>query len=464
MAPKAQTRKRKQPRKLPTVTALQPLDRVAAGIDVGAAEVWVAVPTEAATPAVRVFATFTSDLHAAADWLGACGVTTVAMESTGIYWLPLYEILEARGLDVQLVHAAQTKHVTGRKSDLLDCQWIQQLHSYGLLRASFRPSEEICTLRSLVRHRTTLLQGRAVQIQHMQKALHLMNLQLTNVLRDITGQTGLQILRAIVAGERDPQVLARFRDRRCAKSASEIAKSLTGHYKSEHVFALQQALELYDVYNQKVAACDEQIAACCASFAPQVDVQQHPLPPPARERRSKNSPPFDLRTHLYQLAGVDLTAIDGIDALGAQTLLAEIGLDMSPWPTVKHFASWLGLAPQHNSSGGKLLSSRTKKTQNRAAAVLRLAALSVNRSDSALGAFYRRIRSKHGAPKAITATAHKLARIVYTMLKTRTPYHDPGAAYYEEHYQQRLVNNLTRKAKKLGLQLVPLSEGATTAT
>jgi transposase len=452
----SQARKRSQGVKPPPVENLQQLNLNAAGIDVGAAEIWVAVPAERATPSVRVFETFTADLQCAAAWLIECGVTTVAMESTGIYWIPLYEILEARGVEVQLVHATQTKHVTGRKSDLVDCQWIQQLHTYGLLRPSFRPTAEICALRSLVRHRETLLQGRAVQIQHMQKALHLMNLQLTNVLTDITGQTGLQIIRAIVAGERDPQVLAHYRHGCCAKSEREIAKSLEGHYQPEHLFVLQQALELYEVYSQKLAACDEQIEAYCATFVPQVDVQQHPLPPPQRERRSKNSPAFDLRTHLYQMAGVDLTAIPGIDVLTAQTLLAEIGLDMSRWPTVKQFSAWLRLAPQHEVSGGKLLRQRTKPTQNRAAAALRLAAQSVSRSDSALGAFYRRLRSKHGAPKAITATAHKLARIVYSLLKERTPYHEMGADAYEHQYQQRVLNNLKRKAKKLGMELVPL--------
>lgn len=271
------------------VEMLSHLNVNAAGIDVGAAEIWVAVPVERATPSVRVFKTFTADLQAAAAWLLACGVTTVAMESTGIYWIPLYEILEAQGLQVHLVHAMQTKHVTGRKSDLLDCQWIQQLHSYGLLQPSFRPRADICTLRSFVRHRETLLQGRAVQIQHMQKALHLLNLQLTNVLTDITGQTGLQIIRAIVAGERDPQRLARYRHGRCAKSEATIAKSWQGHYQPEHLFVLQQALELYDVYNQKLWDCDAQIEAYWATFAPQVDVQQHPLPPPQRAALKEQS-------------------------------------------------------------------------------------------------------------------------------------------------------------------------------
>ncbi|MDQ4078267.1 MAG: IS110 family transposase [Chloroflexota bacterium] len=456
-----QPRRTRTPTPLPTVDCLQQLNLHAAGVDVGAAEIWVAVPAGRSAEAVRVFGTFTMDLQAIADWLEACGVETVAMESTGIYWIPLYEILEARGLAVQLVNAKQVKNVTGRKSDLLDCQWIQQLHTYGLLSASFRPPEEICALRSLVRHRETLLQARAVHIQHMQKALHLMNLQLTNVLTDITGQTGLQIIRAIVAGEHDPHVLARYRHVCCAKSEADIAKALEGHYKSEHLFVLQQALELYDVYSEKVAACDAQIEQCYTAFESQVDPAQPPLPPAPRKRRSKNTPTFDLRHQLYQLTGVDLTAIDGIDVLTAQTIVAEVGLDMSRWPTVKHFASWLGLAPQHDMSGGKLLRQRTKRTQNRAATALRLAAQSVSRSQSAVGAFYRRIRAKHGPAKAVTATAHKLARIIYTMLRDRTPYHDLGADYYDDQAKQRAINNLKRRAKQLGLEVVPAPGSAT---
>jgi transposase len=442
--------------KLPRVESLKQLNLHAAGVDIGATEIWIAVPETSSTESVRVFGTWTAELKAAAEWLQACGVKSVAMESTGIYWLPFYEILEARGFEVKLVNARQSKHVTGRKSDLLDCQWLQQLHTYGLLRGSFRPTEEICALRSLVRHRTALLQARAVEIQHMQKALLQMNVQLTTVLTDLTGETGMQIIRAIVAGERDPHTLARFRNVRCAKSEEEIAHALEGNYKSEHLFVLQQALELYDVFTQKLAACDQQLEQTYAACEARVDPADQPLPEVPATSRSKNAPPFDLRTQLYQLAGVDLTRIDGIDVLTAQIVLAEVGRDMSRWPTVKQFTSWLGLAPQHDISGGKLLRTRTKQTKNRATTALRMAAMSLSRSESALGVFYRRVRAKHGTPKAITATAHKLARIIYIMLRDQVPYQALSAATAEAHHKQRAVAALKRQAKKLGLDVVPL--------
>jgi len=449
-------KKKKRQLKVVDLDALEQINLNAAGIDIGAEEIYVAVPKGRDEETVRVFPTFTADLQRLADWLEACGIETVAMESTGIYWIPLYEILEARGFDVNLVNARHVKNVSGRKSDVLDCQWLQQLHTYGLLQPSFRPPERICAIRSLVRHREMLIQYRAAHIQHMQKALHLMNIQLTNVLSDITGVTGMKIIRAIVAGERNREVLASYRDKRCAKSKLEIAKSLEGNYRREHMFALQQAVELYDFYAQQLQACDAELEAMYSEFEPP-DQPGTPPPDPRTSKRRKNQPYFDLAQALYRLTGVDLTAVDGLDTLTVQTILSEIGTDMSAWPTVKHFTSWLRLSPNNQVTGGKVKRRGTQPTQNRASTAFRVAAQSLARSDSARGAFYRRMRAKHGAPKAITATAHKLARTVYFMLKRREPYRDPGADYYEEQYQARTVRNLQRRAAKLGMRLEPIA-------
>ena len=428
----------------------------AAGLDIGSAEIWVCVPADRDPQPVRAFGTFTPDLAALADWLRACGIETVAMESTGVYWIPAYELLEARGFKVYLVNARHLKNVPGRKSDVQDCQWIQQLHSFGLLSGSFRPEAEMCALRAYLRHRATLVEHRAAHIQHMQKALHQMNVQLTQVLSDITGETGLQIIRAIVAGERDPLKLAQYRDRRCAHSPADIAKALTGHYRAEHVFALQQALALYDFYTTQIQACDAEIERHYSALKPVLDVAQHPLPPSRKTNtHSKNAPAFDVRTHLYQLTGVDLTAIDGLNEATAQTILSEIGTDMSKWPTEKHFCSWLHLAPHNDISGGKVLRSRILKGQNRAAQALRLAAQAVGRTNTALGAYYRRMRAKFGPERAIVATAHKLARIVYHLLKNREPYQDIGREEYEQREREREVAQLQRKAAKLGFTLTP---------
>lgn len=442
-------------KKVTDLDALEQINLHAAGIDIGAEEIYVAVPTGRAAASVRSFLTFTADLQDLAAWLKACGIETVALESTGVYWIPLYEILESHGFEVYLVNARHIKNVSGRKSDVLDCQWIQQLHTYGLLQASFRPPAQICALRSVVRHRDMLIKYRSAHIQHMQKALNLMNVRLTNVLSDITGVTGLKIIRAIVAGERNPHVLARYRDGRCAKSETEIAKSLEGHYQREHLFALQQALELYDFYAQQLHACDRELEALYQEF----DLPDEPgTPPPAPRttQRRKNQPHFDLAQALYRLTAVDLTQVDGLDALTVQDILSEIGTDMRPWPTVKHFASWLRLAPNNKVTGGQVRQRGTQPSQNRANTAFRVAAQSLARSHCALGAFYRRIRARHGGPKAVTATAHKLARIVYFMLKQRQPYHDPGADYYDEQYRRRTIRSLQRRASKLGLRLEPI--------
>ncbi len=432
---------------------LQHLNLNAAGIDIGATAHFVAVPPDRDPQPVRQFATFTADLHRLADWLTECGVETVVMESTGVYWIPLFELLEERDFTVLLVNARHVKNVSGRKSDVLDCQWLQQLHTYGLLSGAFRPADEIVVLRSYLRQRTTLVQGASAHIQHMQKALQQMNILLHQVVADITGVTGMTILRAILAGERDPQVLAQSRDPRCKNSAEVIAQSLVGNYRAEHLFALQQAVTLYEVYQAQIVACDEQIDRSLATFTP---VTVEPPPTPAKPRQRSGNPfHFDAHAQLYRMTGVNLTRIDGIESVTALTVLGEIGTDMSRWKTVKHFTSWLGLCPGTKVSGGRVLGSKTKPTANRAATALRLAAGSLWRSRSALGAYLRRMSARLGKPQAVTATAHKLARLVYSMLKHGTEYVDVGQDYYERQYRERVVQNLTRRAKELGLVLVP---------
>lgn len=436
--------------------SLTQLNLNAAGLDIGASEIYACVPSGRDELSVRAFATFTIDLRALADWLKQCGVTTVAMESTGVYWIPIFQILEQRGFEVYLVNAQFVKNVTGRKTDVLDCQWIQQLHTYGLLHTSFRPDDQTCALRALVRHRDMLLRYRASHIQHIQKALEQMNLKLNRVLTDVTGVTGLRILRDIIAGVHDPEQLAKHRDWRCGKTQAEIAKSLTGDYRPEHLFTLQQSVELYDLYTLKLQACDEEIEQHLAAFAPQVNLDEHPLPPPTRRpsNRPKNHPRNDLRPSLYQLAGVDLTQIDGLDVATVQTILSEIGTDMSRWKTVKHFTSWLGLCPHNAKTGGRVIRTQTKPTNNRANLAFRQASASLGHSKSALGDFYRRMRTKLGTPKAVVAAAHKLARIVYYMLKERVPFAAVPPEQATAQYRELALRQLERKAQKLGARLV----------
>jgi transposase len=450
-------RKRKAAvRDIPQMEALKQINYNAAGLDIGDAEIYVAVPDGRDEVSVRVFETFTVELYALADWLESCGVDTVALESTGVYWIPTYDILEARGFEVYLVNARHIKNVSGRKTDILDCQWIQQLHTYGLLQASFRPEEESRAVRALVRHRENLLQSMTREIQHMQKALQQMNVKLTNVITDITGLTGMRIIRDIVSGERDPRRLAAHRNVHCAKSEEEIAKALHGHYKPEHVFELKQALAAYDFYQTQIKECDAEVEKLYADLKPRSGDPDKPLPPQKRKRSkvSKNTPDFDLRRYLYRWAGVDLTRIDGPDALTIQKVLTETGVDMSPWPTVKHFTSWLGLCPHNAKTGGKVIKRSTKKTQNRAAAALRMAAQSLSHSKSALGNHHRKMRARLGGPEAVTATAHKLARIIYAMLKNQTEYVAPDPDDYEEQVRQRAIKRLKRSAKNLGFELV----------
>ena len=422
-----------------------------AGIDIGSAAHFVAVPPDRDDEPVREFASFTTDLHRLADWLDACGVDTVAMESTGVYWIPLYELLESRGFTVFLVNARHVKNVSGRKSDVLDCQWLQQLMSFGLLRGAFRPAEQVCVLRSLSRQRTMLLRSQGRFVQHMQKALTQMNIQLANVISDVVGETGQKILRAIVAGERDGLALAKLRNARIRASEDEIAKSLQGSWRAEHLFALKQALDAFDFCGTQLAECDAQIQAQLQALHVREDE-----PAQGKKRgRARNAPKFDLRTQLFQMCGVDLTRIDGIDVTTALVVVSEVGADMGKFPSDKHFASWLGLCPGTKITGGKVMSGKTKRCANRAAQALRLAAAALRSSQSALGAYYRRMCARMDKPKAVTAAAHKLARLIYAMLTHGQEYTDRGQDYFEERYRQRVLHNLAQKAKAMGMQLVP---------
>lgn len=451
-------RRTPKPRRSPA--ALERLHPNAAGIDCGSAEHFVAVPPDRDPNPVQSFPTFTGDLHRLADWLAACRITHVAMEATGVYWIPIFEILDARGFQVILVNARHVKNLPGRKSDVSDCEWLRDLHILGLLRGSFRPADGMVALRGYLRHRTTLIQSAGALVQRMQKALVQMNLQLPLVVSDITGVTGLRILRDIVAGERDPQRLAQHRDRRCHATESEIVAAMTGNYRAEHLFALQQNLELFDSYQRQLQACDGAIEAQLSALAAAT-----PPPPatlPAGRRRQKpraNEPQFDIRTPLHQLTHVDLSQIDGIGPYNALRVISEIGTDMTRWPTEKHFTSWLTLAPQNKISGGRLLSSRTQPSANRAAAIFRLAAVTLGRTQTALGAFYRRVAFRVGKAKAITATARKLAILVYRTLKHQLVYVDPGADAYNAQDRTRLVRRLRHRAEHLGYGLVNLSTG-----
>lgn len=427
----------------------------AAGIDVGNSAHYVAVRPDRDPEPVRRFECFTADLYRLADWLESCGVKTVAMQSTGVYWIPLYEILEEHGFEVYLVNARHTKNLPGRKSDVQESQWLLKLHTYGLLNNSFQPTAAIRVLRTYWRQRAEHVSGAATCIQRMQKALTQMNLQLANVISDLSGVTGQAIVRAIVAGERNPQKLAELSHPRIEASREEVAKSLEGNWRPELVFVLRQEVEMYDTYQWRITECDQQLQKHLASFANTVSPQSPEAEPRGKKKAkpTKNAPRFNLGSELQRITGVDLTRIDGIDVMVAQTLLSEVGLDMSRWNTEAHFSSWLGLCPDNRISGDKLLGKGTRHVVNRAATALRLAARNLIRSRSYLGAQYRRLRTKLGAPKAITAMAHRLARLVYRMLKYGQRYVDKGTEYYENRYRQQQIHLLQKKAAKLGLQI-----------
>jgi transposase len=437
----------------PTLHCLQPN---AAGVDVGATQIYVSVPPDRDTQSVRCFATFTEDLHAAADWLQGCRIDSVAMESTGVYWIPFFQLLEARGFKVFLVNARHVKNVPGRKTDVEDCQWLQYLHTVGLLRASFRPEQDVCNVRSVLRHRDSLVQMASVHIQHMQKALDQMNLQLHHVISDITGLTGTAIIDAILQGERDPVKLAGLRDGRIKATEQTIAKSLVGDYRREHLFTLRQSLAAFRHYQQLIAACDVEIQHYLQKFESRVDTTALPLEKPKDlHKPRRNELRFDLRGELYRIFGVDLTQIPGINALTAHTMLAEVGPDLSRFANPAAFASWLGLCPDNRISGGKVLSVQTRVVKNRVAAALRMASQSLHRSQSFLGDYYRRMRAKLGTPKAITATAHKLARIIFHLLSTRQAYDESIFSQHELQHRHRKELRLRNHARKLGFDLIP---------
>lgn len=462
----------KSRRTAPPRTTASILDRVnpdAAGIDCGASEHYVAVPPDRAAPPVQSFPTFTADLLRLADGLTACRVRTVVLEATGVYWIPLFEILEMRGFAVCLVNARHVKHVQGRKSDVSDCEWLRDLHMVGLLRGSFRPPDQIVPLRAYLRHREGLVQQATQCVQRMEKALTQMNLRLGLVVTDTVGVTGLRILRDIVAGQRDPQALAQHRDGRCRASETALAAALTGHYRAEHLFALQQHLAAFDFTQTQLAGCDAAIAACLQALIADLPQPATALPrarvTPRKARR--HDPPVDLRGPLHHLTGgVDLTQIDGIAPHTALKLLAEIGTDMTRWPSPAHFTSWLTLAPHNRTSGGRRLSSRTQPSANRAAAALRMVAMTLGRTSTALGPFYRRLAARKGKPHAVTATARKLAVLVYRVLKGEIVYADPGAEASHTQQRARRLRQLRDRAAALGFNLlerdtgVPLSASA----
>ena len=436
----------------------------AAGIDVGNSAHYVAVRPDRDPDSVRRFDCFTADLHRLADWLQHCGVTTVAMQSTGVYWIPLYEILDARGLEVYLVNARHTKNLPGRKSDVQESQWLLKLHTYGLLRNSFHPPAEIRIVRTYWRQRGDHVQAVSTCIQRMQKVLTQMNIQLANVISDLSGWTGQRIVRAMLAGERDPDKLAALSHPGIHASRDTIAKSLEGTWQPDLMFVLQQEVAMYDAYQQRIAECDHELEQHLKGFADKVaDTAPEGEPSPREKLRSgprrrrkagSHAPQFDLGRELHRISGVDLTRIDGIDVGVAQSVISEVGLDMTRWKTEAHFASWLGLCPDNRITGGKVIRKGTRHVVNRAATALRLAATTLLRSQSYLGAQYRRLRARLGAPKAITAMAHTLARLVYRMLKWGHEYIDKGLQYYEERHRQQQVQLLKKRAIKLGLQII----------
>ena len=437
-----------------------PLDIIqlnAAGIDIGADDHWVCVPSERDKQSVRRFGCFTPDLCALADWLKQCGIETVAMESTGVYWIPVFQILESRGFEVKLVNAHHLKTVPGRKTDVCDAQWIQQLHSYGLLAGSFRPNDEICVLRSYMRHRDSLVKTAGTHVLRMQKALTQMNVQLHRVISDITGTTGMAIMCAILEGERDPVTLAALKDPRIKASKSQIADALTGDYRAELLFVLKQEFDLYCTHQDLIRRCDEEIEAHLKTFETAIDPQISPPPKPKRKGQKKpgNALSFNVHLQLYRISAIDFTQIPGLGELSILTLFSEVGLDPSRFPSAKHFCSWLGLSPGNRITGGKRKSSKTRPVVNRAAETFRMAAQTLIRSQSALGAFYRRMRSRLGAPKAITAAAHKLARIFYHLWVHGEQYVEPGIDAYEQQYRERTLKQLQRKAEALGCKIIP---------
>jgi transposase len=434
----------------------------AAGIDIGAREIYIAVPADRDHHPVRKCATFTADLHQMAEWLVSCGVTTAAMESTGVYWIPVYDVLEQHGIQPCLVNPRNMKNVPGKRTDFHECQWIQYLHAMGLLHAAFRPDGEVCAVRSLMRHRNDLVEMTSQHIQHMQKALTQMNVQFQHVISDITGLTGLAILDAIVEGERDPAVLARLRDPRIKADEETIRKSLEGNWRAEHIFALKQRISLYRSHCSLIADCDREIEKLVAAFEPKADPEEKPMPEDRKQKQRKRkkkggNPDFDMRTEAYKLFGVDLTQVPGLMML-VFMLFSELGRDMSRWPDAGHFVSWLGLCPDNDISGGKVLWRGARHTKNRAGTLFRMAAYSLHRDQSPIGDYLRRMKAKLGPAAATTATAHKIAIIFYTMVSKQVEYDPSLWAERDVIREKRLEARLNKQAAQRGYKLVPLEE------
>lgn len=446
---------------------LEVMHRDAAGIDIGSREHYVAVGPDRDAKPVRTFGCFTADLHCMAEWLIACGIQTVAMQSTGVYWVPVYDVLEQHGLEVWLSNARDTRNLPGRKSDVHECQWVLKLHTYGLLRKSFRPTAEIRAVRTCWRERAEYVAQAGVCIQRMQKALTEMNVQLATVLSDLSGVTGMSIVRAIVAGERDGLRLAEFRDPRVQASKETIALSLEGTWLPEQLAVLKRQIEDWDHVQRQIAACDRDLETLLQKLP---EAEHEPAPPgtgtptPRKRRKngksSKNEPDFDMAGALRRVTGVDLTRIDGVKVNTVQTVITEAGVDMTPWRTEDHFVSWMGLCPRNDVSGGKVLNRKTRKVVSRLAMALRMAASTLRQSDSYLGAQFRRLRTRLGAPKALTAMAAKLARLIYRMMKYGQEYVDKGTAHYEHKHREQQLKFLAKKAAQHGFALVPATNRA----
>ncbi len=431
----------------------------AAGVDIGAVEIVACVSGDEATQIVKAFGNYTVDLQALGGWLRQYGIRTVAMESTGVYWIPLFEELERQGFECLLISSRSLRRVSGKKSDITDAQWIQTLHSYGLLEGSFRPQADLVSLRSLLRHRAQLMEHRAPHILHMQKELLQMNVQLSQALSDVMGETGRAIIRAIVAGVRSPKLLAALRDPGCKHSEEEIEKALTGTWREEHLFILKQSLELYDFYTRQVEACDAEIDRMYGLIRVEWEMGElPPIPKKKQSTHSKNGPKNvrEIRQHLKRIAGVDVSLVDGFGVSLAQTVIMEVGTDMGKFPSEKHFCSWLGLAPKHEISGGKVLKNKTLKTKNRAGQAFRMAAQSVKQADCPFGMMYRRLRSRLGPAQATVATAHAIARVVYRMLKYKVEYDPLSVNEYQKQYEEQQVKYMQKKAAKFGFQLIPV--------
>jgi transposase len=448
------------------VPPLTPRDD-AAGVDLGATLVTAALPPSRAGVTVRTFSTFTPDLQALVIWFQENGIRTVAMEATSVYWIPLYTMLEDAGIEICLVNARHLKNVPGRKTDVADAQWLQQLHAVGLLHASFHPPVAIRALRTLWRQREGLVREAARQVQLMHKALDQMNLHVHHVLSDLMGESGARMVTAILGGERDAAVLARMRDYRVKSTEATLIKALTGDYRAEHIFGLQQAHESYQHFQSQIGACDRQLDHALG----QLDAAT-PAAPPAlarvtngkkdkTTRKDSNQPVFDVRTHLFRICGVDLTDVPGINVGVATAIVTEVGPKLTGFKTSKHFCSWLRVAPDPRISGGQIIGGKVPRGSPRAARAFRLAAHSLHSSHSALGEIFRRFRAKLGAPAAITAVAHKLARIVYHLLTTRQPYDEAKLVVTTENYRLRQEASLRKRARALGFQITPIQSTIT---